>query len=92
MSTAYQILCKKSMEDGIDHERKSRFYMKRNIREFPQYDSNYKVFQNSMYSRLKGKVVVRVIYVWIIFYFKLDILNDLMSLRLELPETIKDGY
>lgn len=41
-----------------------------------------------MYSRLKGKVVVRVIYLMIMFYFKISILDDLLELRKVIPDII----
>lgn len=79
------------MEDGIDHESNNRFYRGKNIKKFPQTDSNLKVFLNSMYSRLKGKVVVRIIYVIFIFQIKMIVMGNLMDIRAELPAVISSS-
>lgn len=90
MSSVYQILCR-PMEDGIDHESKFRFYQKRHIHEFPQTDCNFVVFLNSMYSRLKGKVVIRFMYVGLIFYVKLRVIEDFINIRSKMPYILIKG-
>jgi hypothetical protein len=44
-----------------------------------------------MYSRLKGKVIVRVIYLIVMIYFKIRILDDVISFRSLLPSVIAQG-
>lgn len=90
MSSSYQILCK-PMEDGADYEDRFRFYQKRNMIEFPQTDCNFIVFLNSMYSRLKGKVVIRFLFVTLIFYIKLRVINDFIIIRNQIPKIIDEG-
>lgn len=62
MSTPFQILNQPSTSD-IDIEVENRFYKKRNIEGKPQYDSNFNIFKQSMYSRLKGKGIVLTLFV-----------------------------
>ena len=73
------------MEDGIDHESKFRFYSKRNMVEFPQTDCNFIVFLNSMYSRLKGKIVIRILFVALVIYSNLMVIDQILILKEKIP-------
>jgi len=50
-------------------EVQNRFYKSRNIEGKPQYDSNFNIFQQSMYSRLKGMGIISTIFVCISIYY-----------------------
>lgn len=67
MSTPYQILTQASLENNV--EETNRFYNKRNIEGKPQYDSNFNIFQQSMFSRLKGIGLISTIFVILSIYF-----------------------
>ena len=70
MSTAYQILVNPSTS-LIDIEEQNRFYKIRDIEGKPQTDTNFMIFQRSMYSRLKGMQIIMLIFVTIsIFYYE----------------------
>ena len=70
MSTAYQILVNPSTS-LIDIEQQNRFYKVRDIEGKPQTDSNFMIFQRSMYSRLKGMQIIMFIFVAIsIMYYE----------------------
>lgn len=85
MSTPYQILNQPSTSD-IDIEAENRFYKKRNIEGKPQYDSNFNIFKQSMYSRLKGKGIVLTLFVILsISYYELS-LNEALIVRPVLSE------
>jgi len=62
MSTPYKILAQSS-NSLVDVEETNRFYKKRNIEEIAQYDSNFFIFQVSMYARIKGMALICTIYV-----------------------------
>lgn len=89
MSSAYQLV--KMKINGIDYEKNFRFYKRRQLKEFKQTECNYKVYRLSMYSRLKGKIVVRVLFLIFIFYYKVVVLNDIILLREKLPVVIESG-
>lgn len=58
-----------SIENNI--EETNRFYKKRDIEDKPQNDSNFNIFQQSMFSRLKGIGLIQTIFVIIsIYYFE----------------------
>lgn len=62
MSTPFKILQQPSNAD-VDVEELNRFYKKRDIENCAQYDSNFNIFQYSMYSRLKGMALIALLYV-----------------------------
>ena len=71
MCTSYQIL--KSNND-IDIEERNRFYKARDIDGIAQYDSNFYIFSQSMYSRLKGMGLISTLFVlFSVFYYEVAI-------------------
>lgn len=64
MSTPYKILAQPANSE-VDVEETNRFYKKRNIEEIAQYDSNFNIFQISMYARIKGMALIATLYVLI---------------------------
>ena len=44
-----------------------------------------------MYSRLKGKVVIRFLYVTFIFYLKLRVINDFITIRNQIKAITDKG-
>lgn len=60
MSTPYQILNSNASIEDIELD--NRFYKWRNIERFPQSDSNFLIFQQSMFARLKAQGLILVIY------------------------------
>ena len=60
MSTSYQILMQAN--SLIDIEERNRFYKRRDIEGYPQYDSNFVIFQVSMFSRMKATGLVNLVY------------------------------
>ena len=61
MSTPYRILTNSSSLE--DTEEKTRFYKWRDIEKVPQNDSNFTIFQKSMYARWKAGGVILTLYV-----------------------------
>ena len=83
MSTPFQIV-NQSSAALIDIEETNRAWKERNIEGLPQYDSNFNIFQYSMYSRMKGMGLVTAIYIaCTIFFFEkffMTTINAKMSL------------
>jgi len=68
MSTPYQIIEQQTAENDV--ENRCRFYKKRDIEGMPQYDSNFNIFQRSMNSRIKGMIIISMLFVIIsVFYY-----------------------
>jgi hypothetical protein len=65
----------------IDIEAENRFYKKRNIEGKPQYDSNFNIFKQSMYSRLKGKGIVLTLFVVLSIFYYEQALNYALEVR-----------
>ena len=83
MSTAYQILNGKGGQD-TDVEVAHRFYKKRNIQEKPMYDSNFSIFKQSMFSRLKGMGIIGMIFFMVSVYFYEHALENLLVIRVNI--------
>lgn len=80
MSTPYQI-CNSPSTSEIDVESTNRFYMKRNIEGWPQYDSNFNIFMQSMFSRLKGMAIISIIYVAVCIVYFEQVINESIIVR-----------
>lgn len=83
MSSPYQILMQSSAA-LVDVERASRFWKARDIEGLPQYDSNFNIFQVSMYARLKAMTLITVLYAAVCLFFFEDFYVNCYNLRLEL--------
>jgi hypothetical protein len=69
------------MTSDVDIEEQNRFYKKRDIEGKPQYDSNFNIFQKSMFSRLKGMGIISTCFVIISIYYYEQIINHTLNLR-----------
>lgn len=85
MSTPYKILAQPS-NSLVDVEETNRFYKKRNIEEIAQYDSNFFIFQVSMYARIKGMALICTIFVVISIICYENITSKTIYLR---PKLLK---
>ena len=83
MSSPYQILMQSSAALG-DVERAQRFWKPRDIEGLPQYDSNFTIFQVSMYARLKGMTLITVLYAALCLFIFEDFYVNAYHLRLDL--------
>ena len=87
MSTPYQILCSESTSE-VDIEAANRFYAKRDIEGWPQYDSNFNIFKHSIYSRLKGMMIIAFIYFMFTCIYCEAVIKDAVVLRETSKKTI----
>lgn len=63
--------------------------MKRNIEGWPQYDSNFNIFMQSMFSRLKVMAIISIIYVGVCIVYFEQVINDSITVR---PTVIEMEY